>query len=62
MQYEGIFIHPAKGGSLPLIVWPHGGPHSVFLTNWHMATAFFAQLGYAVLRSKCMRCFTLNSF
>lgn len=52
LQYEAVFICPAKGERIPLIVFPHGGPHSCYVNNWILASAFYAQLGYAVLRSK----------
>lgn len=33
----------------PLIVWPHGGPHSVFANNLSLEESLFLSLGYAVL-------------
>ncbi|GBG58646.1 hypothetical protein CBR_g47 [Chara braunii] len=33
----------------PLILVPHGGPHSVFITSYAMAHAYLCAMGYAVL-------------
>ncbi|XP_002166996.3 acylamino-acid-releasing enzyme [Hydra vulgaris] len=33
----------------PLIVWPHGGPHSVICNNYNHYAQVFCQLGYIVL-------------
>ena len=38
-----------SGSSVPLIVWPHGGPHSVLTTDFKTIVMFFCQLGYGVL-------------
>lgn len=35
--------------SVPLIVWPHGGPHSVITTEFKTIVMFFNSLGYGVL-------------
>ncbi|XP_047517576.1 acylamino-acid-releasing enzyme-like isoform X2 [Pieris napi] len=34
----------------PLVVWPHGGPHSAFVNAYSLETAFFHLLGLATLR------------
>ena len=34
----------------PLIVFPHGGPHSAFLDEWSLYVAGFLRLGFAVLK------------
>lgn len=36
-------------GKIPLIVWVHGGPHSVFTTNFSTYGQSFCRLGYATL-------------
>lgn len=35
---------------LPLIVWPHGGPHSCFTNSYSLEAALFAKLGFALLQ------------
>lgn len=39
----------ASGRGLPLLVMPHGGPHSAFSAAFVPSFAFLAQLGYALL-------------
>ena len=34
---------------MPLILWPHGGPHSVITTSFMSDVYFFMMLGYSVL-------------
>jgi dipeptidyl aminopeptidase/acylaminoacyl peptidase len=50
--FECILSYPAPsknhGGKLPVIVLPHGGPHSVFAADWKLSVAFLNALGYAV--------------
>ncbi|CAH1722220.1 unnamed protein product [Aphis gossypii] len=43
-----IFYGP-KNSNCPLIVWPHGGPHSASLDSFIADAAFFVQIGFAVL-------------
>jgi dipeptidyl aminopeptidase/acylaminoacyl peptidase len=31
--------------TVPLIVWPHGGPHSMFACDYKAEAAFFVLLG-----------------
>ena len=38
-----------SGSNVPLIVWPHGGPHSVLTTDFKTVVMFFCQLGYGIL-------------
>lgn len=45
---EAIFIKPEKTGPLPLIIYPHGGPHSNFSNEFFLQAAVFASLGFAV--------------
>ncbi len=51
VKFSSVYIGPEVGesGSVPLIVWPHGGPHSVFLTSHDRDVEFFNNLGFAVL-------------
>ncbi|XP_003247213.1 acylamino-acid-releasing enzyme isoform X2 [Acyrthosiphon pisum] len=43
-----IFYGP-KNSNCPLIIWPHGGPHSSSLDSFIAQAAFFIQIGFAVL-------------
>ena len=38
-----------KSKSCPLIMWPHGGPHSVTLKDFKNEFIFWLKLGFAVL-------------
>ncbi|KAI4460707.1 serine peptidase s9 family member [Holotrichia oblita] len=46
-----IYIGPQTEtkASVPLIVWPHGGPHSFSTNNLSLEAALFLKLGYAVI-------------
>ncbi|PSN32214.1 hypothetical protein C0J52_17006 [Blattella germanica] len=49
--YSAIYFGPesAPDREVPLIVWPHGGPHSAFANSFHMYHAFFGLLGFGML-------------
>lgn len=52
IEYEAICLwsEPSEPSvSLPLVVLPHGGPHSTFHTAFVLPYAFLASLGYACL-------------
>ncbi|MGH0172372.1 UNVERIFIED_CONTAM: hypothetical protein FKN15_063456, partial [Acipenser sinensis] len=52
LSYEALFLKPAKakeGEKLPLIVIPHGGPHSVFVAEWLLSQAVLCKMGFALL-------------
>jgi len=51
LPYTAHYIGPESGekNSTPLIVWPHGGPHSVITTEYKTVVRFFASLGFGVL-------------
>lgn len=51
VKFNSIYIGPFEGelGTVPLIVWPHGGPHSVTLATFYRELTFFNALGYGVL-------------
>ncbi len=51
VKFNSIYIGPTEGevGKVPLIVWPHGGPHSVTLATFYRELTFFNALGYGVL-------------
>jgi len=39
-----IFYGP-KNSKCPLIVWPHGGPHTASVDTYLVDAAFFVQIG-----------------
>ncbi|XP_072438743.1 acylamino-acid-releasing enzyme isoform X1 [Chiloscyllium punctatum] len=52
LDFEGILLKPGEreeGASHPLIVWPHGGPHSVFIAEWLLYPVALCRLGFVVL-------------
>lgn len=46
--FEVIMVLPGGPGPLPLLLIPHGGPHSAFSTAFIAKHAFFASQGIAV--------------
>ncbi|XP_025831069.1 acylamino-acid-releasing enzyme isoform X2 [Agrilus planipennis] len=50
-SFTAMYIGPKTGDekSVPLIVWPHGGPHSAFGNNMFLGLSIYLTLGYAVL-------------
>jgi len=49
LPYTAHYVGPDQTPDTPLIVWPHGGPHSVITTDYKTVVMFFCQLGYGVL-------------
>ncbi|XP_072136719.1 acylamino-acid-releasing enzyme-like isoform X3 [Mobula birostris] len=51
LLFEGILLVPGqeKNGKPPLVVSPHGGPNSVFITCWMLLPLALCRLGYSVL-------------
>ncbi|XP_013924465.1 PREDICTED: acylamino-acid-releasing enzyme-like [Thamnophis sirtalis] len=52
LDFEAILLKPtqvAEQTKLPLVVSPHGGPHSVFTTTWMLYPAVLCRMGFAVL-------------
>ncbi|XP_043932356.1 acylamino-acid-releasing enzyme-like [Protopterus annectens] len=52
LDYEVILLKPKTArecNKFPFVVWPHGGPHSVFVSEWSFFPALLCQLGFAVL-------------
>ncbi|KAL6737190.1 hypothetical protein Aduo_010856 [Ancylostoma duodenale] len=48
--YEGILLLPNDGDSVPLVVFPHGGPHSVSIAAWPRRTiTSLINSGFAIL-------------
>lgn len=50
-SFNAIYFGPENGQDhdVPLIVWPHGGPHSAFTDDFKMEAALFALLGFGML-------------
>ncbi|XP_051913168.1 acylamino-acid-releasing enzyme [Hippocampus zosterae] len=52
LDFEALLIKPKDvkdGVKLPLIVMPHGGPHSVIVADWLLSPAVQCRLGFAIL-------------
>ncbi|XP_075973190.1 acylamino-acid-releasing enzyme-like isoform X1 [Anticarsia gemmatalis] len=51
-SFNAIYFAPKAddGKKLPLIVWPHGGPHSNFVNGFSLEAALFNMLGFATLQ------------
>ncbi|CAH0579001.1 unnamed protein product [Chrysodeixis includens] len=50
-SFTALYLAPkAEGKKLPLIVWPHGGPHGNFVNAFSMEAALFSMLGFATTR------------
>ncbi|XP_047995614.1 acylamino-acid-releasing enzyme-like isoform X2 [Leguminivora glycinivorella] len=48
--FSSLYLAPKSSDKLPLIVWPHGGPHSGFVNAYSLEAALFNMLGFASLR------------
>ena len=58
VKFSSIYLPPSDkvpasnsspASIVPLIVWPHGGPHAISLTSYNKDVSFFNKLGYGVL-------------
>uniref|UniRef100_A0A672IT52 acylaminoacyl-peptidase n=1 Tax=Salarias fasciatus TaxID=181472 RepID=A0A672IT52_SALFA len=52
LDFEALLIKPKEvkdDVKLPLIVIPHGGPHSVIAADWLMSCSVLCRMGFAVL-------------
>ena len=52
LPYSGLLVVPPTAGAhgaAPLVLFPHGGPHSVITDSWSAHVSLFCQLGLAVL-------------
>ncbi|KAJ8934689.1 hypothetical protein NQ318_015158 [Aromia moschata] len=49
--FNAIYVGPKTGEnkSVPLVIWPHGGPHSVFANYFILEAATFLSFGHAIL-------------
>ncbi|KAF5271938.1 hypothetical protein FQA39_LY07955 [Lamprigera yunnana] len=50
-NFTAIYIGPKSGENknIPLVVWPHGGPHSSFVNNLMLENCLYNACGFAVL-------------
>lgn len=50
-NFTAIYLGPktADNESVPLIVWPHGGPHSAFFNTFALEPAVLVSLGFAIV-------------
>ncbi|XP_046959619.1 acylamino-acid-releasing enzyme-like [Vanessa cardui] len=48
-SFSALYSGAAGGGPRPLVVWPHGGPHSAFCNAYSLEAAFFNMIGFACL-------------
>uniref|UniRef100_A0A3B4USV6 Acylamino-acid-releasing enzyme n=1 Tax=Seriola dumerili TaxID=41447 RepID=A0A3B4USV6_SERDU len=52
LDFEALLIKPKEvkeGVKLPLIVTPHGGPHSVIVAEWLLSSSVLCRMGFAIL-------------
>ncbi|NWX42038.1 APEH enzyme, partial [Steatornis caripensis] len=52
LDFDAILLRPSEGLAAqkpPLVVMPHGGPHSVFTAGWMLYPAALCRMGFAVL-------------
>ncbi|XP_073767437.1 acylamino-acid-releasing enzyme-like [Danio rerio] len=52
LDFDALLLKPKDtpaDGKLPLIVMPHGGPHSVLLSEWILSTAVLCKMGFSLL-------------
>uniref|UniRef100_A0A8C2L5T4 acylaminoacyl-peptidase n=1 Tax=Cyprinus carpio TaxID=7962 RepID=A0A8C2L5T4_CYPCA len=52
LDFNAILLKPKEmtaGSKLPLVVMPHGGPHSVLVSEWILSTAVLCKMGFSVL-------------
>nr|XP_032521499.1 acylamino-acid-releasing enzyme-like isoform X3 [Danaus plexippus plexippus] len=48
-KFTAMYFGPDQQGIYPLVVWPHGGPHSAFSNTYSLEAAFFNLIGFATL-------------
>ncbi|XP_060528020.1 acylamino-acid-releasing enzyme-like [Cylas formicarius] len=50
-EFNSIYLGPSSGNEkeIPLVVWPHGGPHSAFGNYLFLEAAMFLSMKYAIL-------------
>ena len=51
IRFSALLHLPSRSAhNCPLIVFPHGGPHSAFVHEWSTYVGGFLRLGFAVLK------------
>ncbi|KAJ8978652.1 hypothetical protein NQ317_019088 [Molorchus minor] len=50
-SFNAIYLGPENGdkASVPFIIWPHGGPHSVISNYFILEAAMFLSFGFAIV-------------
>ena len=43
--FSAIYLAPVQNAAMPLIVVPHGGPHTAFANGFALETSFYLSLG-----------------
>ena len=53
-EYEAVFTKPVLKDEIkpPLIVFPHGGPHTAFTSDFFLYSACLCKLGFSILNGK----------
>lgn len=53
-EYEAVLMKPIlkEDTKAPLIVFPHGGPHVAFTSEFALYSACLCKLGFSVLNGK----------
>ncbi|XP_026187700.1 acylamino-acid-releasing enzyme-like isoform X3 [Mastacembelus armatus] len=52
LDFEALLMKPKEvkaGVKLPLVVIPHGGPHSVVVAEWLLSASVLCKMGFAIL-------------
>uniref|UniRef100_A0A8L0DRT1 Acylamino-acid-releasing enzyme n=1 Tax=Oncorhynchus mykiss TaxID=8022 RepID=A0A8L0DRT1_ONCMY len=52
LDFDALLLKPKdvkEGVKLPLIVTPHGGPHSVIVADWLLSSSVLCRMGFAIL-------------
>ena len=48
MKFSSLYVGPMSGDKVPVVIWLHGGPQSVFAVRFMPEVLYFLRLGYAV--------------
>ncbi|KAM6977100.1 acylamino-acid-releasing enzyme-like [Aplochiton taeniatus] len=52
LDFDALLLKPRdvkEGVKLPLVVTPHGGPHSVIVADWLLSSAALCRMGFGIL-------------
>jgi len=60
-EYGAVFVKPVieDDAKPPLIVFPHGGPHTTYTSDFFLSSACLCKLGFAILNGKVAFRFSL---